>query len=175
MTGISHVAPILGIALLSLTACDSGPAVHAATDAQAPSDAVYINRASTSGLEEATFARLAETKATNPAVRSFAASLIADLKPLNQQLAALIQSRGMTPPTDMDQRHAMAYQQLQSQNGPAFDRAYLDGQLQELTMVIQAFQAEADSGKDPPVRALAQQNVPVLFQHLRAASVIAGL
>jgi putative membrane protein len=177
MIKISHVALVVGTALCSLTACGTGSS--GGKEAQAPAefsakDASFINRAGTSGLEEVAFAQLAVTKASNPEVRSFASSMIADLTPVNQQLAALTQSKGLAPPTEMDDRHAALYQQLQSLNGARFDRDYLDGQLQELTTVILAFQAEADSGSDAQVRSLAQQNVPMLLEHLRTARTIAG-
>lgn len=179
MTRISHIALLLGTALICLTACGTGPSAQSGKDAQAsaefsPKDATFINRAGTAELEEVAFAQLAVTKANNPAVRSFASSMIADLTPVNQQLAALAQSKGLTQPTDMDERHAALYQQLETLNGPRFDQGYLDGRLQELTMVIQVFQAEADSGSDPQVRSLAQQNVPMLLEHLRTARTIAN-
>jgi putative membrane protein len=180
MTKVSHVVLILGTALLSLTACGTSPSGQSGKEGQvgqelSPAGALFINRSGTSGLEEVTFARLAETRTTNSAVRGFAASMIADLAPVNQQLAALTQINKITPPSEMDERHAMLLQQLQTLNGPAFDRAYLDGQLQELTMLIQAFQKEADSGTDPRVRSFAQQNLPMLLQHLQKASTIVGL
>jgi putative membrane protein len=178
MTRFSHVAVLLGMALLCLTAC--GTSSSGGQEAQAPAefsakDASFVSRAGTSGLEEVAFAQLAVAKANNPAVRSFAGSMIADLTPVNQQLATLTQSKGLTPPTDMDERHAALYQHVESLSGPGFDRGYLDGQLQELTTVIQAFQAEADTGSDPQVRSLAAQNVPMLLEHLRMAKTIAGM
>jgi putative membrane protein len=180
MTKVSRLVLILGTALLSLTACGTSPSVQSGKEGQgaqelSPAGVLFINRSGTSGLEGVTFARLAETRTTNSAVRSFAASMIADLAPVNQQIAVLTQSNKITPPSEMDERHAMLFQQLQNLNGPAFDRAYLEGQLQELTMLIQAFQKEADSGTDPQVRSFAQQNLPMLLQHLQTAGTIAGL
>ena len=61
------------------------------------------------------------------------------------------------------------YRQLQSMSGPAFDRAYMNGQMQDVTMLIEAFQSEADSGKDPQVRIFAQQYLPMMQQHLQMA------
>jgi putative membrane protein len=179
MTRNCHHALVLGAALLTLTACAAGSSGEAGKDAQtAPAfsaqDAAFLSRAGTSGLEEVTFARLVQTKAANQSLRGFAMALIADLTPVNQKLAALTESKGLAPPTAMDEHHADLYQRLQSLNGIAFDRGYLDGQLQELTMVIQVFQREADRGSDMQVQSLAQQNLPMLLDHLRAASVISG-
>lgn len=163
-----HIALMLGAVLLCLTGCKSGSTGQSGKGSQAApalsdADVAFMSRAGSAGLEAVTFGRLAETRASNATLRSFAASLIADLNGVNQQMATLTQSKGLTPPTEMDDRHAMLLQHLQTLNGPAFDKAYLDSQLQELTLIIQAFQHEADSGKDPQVRSLAQQYLPMLI------------
>jgi putative membrane protein len=181
MRKIFDVALILGAALLALAACQ--PAEQAgttgqsagqvqATPAQSTTDATFINTAGTLGLEEVRFAQLAETKAADPAVRRFAAKMTADHTMVDQRLAALAQSEGITPPSNMDGRHETLYRQLQSLDGPAFDRAYMAGQMQDVTMVIQAFQTEADSGKDPQVRSFAQQYLPMMQQHLQMALTV---
>ncbi len=181
MTKVSHVGPILGVALFALSACQpagqTGSTAKSEGDAQALStaDVRFVNAAGTSGLVAVTFAQLAKMKATDPAVRHLAETTIADLTSVDQQLAALAQGIGMTPPTDMDGRHQVLYHQLQAMNGPAFDHAYVDGQLQDLTVAIQAFQAEADSGSKPQLRNFAQQNLPVMMDQLRMAGTIAGL
>ena len=159
MTRIFHVALILGTALFSLTACH--PAEQAGGTAQSggqahalkTADVTFINSAGTSGLDQVTLAELAKTKAADPAMRRFSEQIIADLATVNQQVAALAQSKGLTPVSNMDGRHQVMFHDLQSLNGHAFDRAYVNGQLQDLTMIIQAFQHEADSGSDPQVRA----------------------
>ncbi len=180
MTRSLHVALILGAALLSLAACQpaeqAGTTVPSAGQAQATpalstADASFINTAGTLGLEAVRFAQLAATNATDP-VRRFATKMIADHTMVNQQLAALAQSEGMTPPSDMDARHETLYRQLQSLNGPAFDRAYTDGQMQDVTMVIEAFQTAADSGANPQMRSFAQRYLPMMQQHLQMALTI---
>jgi putative membrane protein len=183
MTKVSLVALILGAALFPLAACQ--PAEQAGTPAQsagqAPgtpgqpnANAVFVNRAGMSGLEEVRFAQVAETKATDPAVRRVAEKIIADLTAVNQQLAALAESKGMAPPSDVGGRNEMLYQQLQSLSGPAFDRAYTGGELQDMTMVTETFQSEADSGSDPQVRSFAQQYVPMMLEHVRMMGTVAG-
>lgn len=178
MTRIFHVALILGTALLLLAACQpaeqAGTTAQSAGQAQALSkaDATFINRAGTLEFDEVRLAQLAETKASDPAVRRFAAKLSADHAMVGQQLAALAQSKGMTPASNMDGPHETLYQQFQSLSGQSFDRAYMNGQMQDLTMVIQAFQSEADTGSDPQVRSFAEQNLPTMLQHLQMALTI---
>ncbi len=95
--------------------------------------------------------------------------MAADHAAINQQLAALAESKGMAPPSNSDGRHETLYRQLESLNGPAFDHAYMDGQMQDLTMLIQAFQTAADSGSNPQVRSFAQQGLPMVQPHLQMA------
>jgi len=152
-----HVALILGAALFLLTACQ--PAERAGVMAQsagkAPAlskaDVTFINAAATSGLAEVAFAQLAATKATDPAVRRLVEQIIADLTTVNQQLAALAQSNGIPTPSDMGGSHQEVYRQLQSLNGPGFDRAYIN------------------SRSDPQVQSFAEQHLPMMLEHLRTA------
>ena len=139
-------------------------------------DAIFINSAGTAGLAEVAFGQLAATQAKDPAVRQLAEQIVADFTEIDRQVAALAQTAGMASPTDMDGRHQMLYRQLEPLNGPAFDRAYVNGQLQDLTMAIQAFQAEigqrVEAGGTEPRHAV---SLPTLQQHLRTAAGIAAL
>jgi putative membrane protein len=180
MTKTFPVTLVLAAALTALAACQ--PAGQTGTSGQAPAtpvrsaaDIKFINTAGVLRLEEVTFARLAETKATDQAVRQAAKTMVADLAAVDQQLAALAPSDGTAPAPAMDGRHEGLYQQLQSLTGSAFDRQYINDDLQDLTMAIQAYQAEADTGSDPQLRAFAQQQLPTMLQELQTAGSIGGL
>jgi putative membrane protein len=177
MTKAYHLALILGAALCTLTACQDGTSGQSAGQAQPPVltkvDVAFINQAGPAGLGEVAFASLAQTRATDPAIRDLATKMIADFNPVNQQIAALAaQSNDIAPATEMDGRHQVMYHQLESLNRGAFDRAFISGQLQDLTAVIQVFQAEADSGSLPQVRSVAQQHLPTLLEDLQMANKI---
>ena len=168
----------IGAALLALAGCQStqqaATTVQSAAQAQttptlSTTDATFINMAGTSGLAEVQLGELAQTRASNPAVRRFAAQMVADHTQANQRLAALARAKQMTPPSSTDTLHTQAYQQLQNTRGRDFDKLYMDGQVQDHQMVVQAFQNEAQNGTDPDVRAFAQQNLPVMQQHLETA------
>lgn len=178
MTAAPRIALILGMALGALAACQSsstGPSSGTQSqEAGRRALANFLTTAGALGQGEVTISRLAASKAANPAVRSFAAAVVADQAPLNDQLASMAQSRQVDLPTEMDGRHATLYQRLQTLNGGLFDQAYLESQLQDRTMLIQAFQDQADSGTDPQVRDFAKQRLPELMQSLHAAYILAG-
>jgi putative membrane protein len=180
MTNVSRLGLI---ALVSLVACQraeqAATTVQSAAQAQttptlSTTDATFINLAGTSGIEEITFGQLAQTKASRAAVRNYAAQMVTDHTAANQQLIALAQAKQMTPPSSMDMLHQQLFQKLQGMRGQAFDRAYMDSQVQDHVMVVEAFHTEATNGTDPQVRSFAQQNLPTMQQHLQMARGLTG-
>ena len=129
---------------------------------------IFANQATARDIATIAFGRLAETKTTDSAIRDLAVKIAQNRTSVNNQLAAVAQNEGLSLPAAMDAEHQQQFVQLQSLNGPAFNRAWLDGQLQNQTMTIQAFQAEADGGSYAPFRDLAAQTLPGLLEDLRA-------
>lgn len=171
-------AMLVAVSMLSLAGCQQSE--KAATDvksaAQAQtnptlstSDVTFINTAATADAEEVQFGKLAETKATTPAIRGFAARMVKDHTAANEKLASLATSKQFTAPTSMDTMHDSAYDSLKNAKGRAFNKAYMDAQVQDHTQVVQAFKDEAQNGTDPDVKAFAQEMVPTLEHHLQLA------
>lgn len=171
-------ALLAAAALLPLAACQSAEqaatTVQSAAQAQvtptlSTTDATFINTVGQAGVEEVQFGQLAQTKAASPAIRRFARQMVAQHTTANQQLMALGQSKQLTPPTDMDTMHTQMFSDLQGLRGRAFDKRYMDGQVQDHQAVVAAFQTEAQNGTDADVKAWAAQNLPMMQQHLSMA------
>ena len=166
-------------ALSLLAGCQSEPSASAAALHAPPAseaiDTAFLSKATRNGLAQVDFARLAQTKATEASLRTLAAQIVQQHGEIDKRLAQFAQAKGVSLPTGMDPEHQTFYQQLQSLNGFTFDRAYVERQLQNQTMAIQAFQTEADSGKDPALRSFAQQHLPVMQDDLRRFVSSAGI
>lgn len=166
------------VSMLSLAGCQqtekAATDVKSAAQAQtnptlSTSDVTFINSAATAGVEEVQFGELAKTKATTPAIRGFASQMVKDHTAANEKLTALATSKQFTAPTSMDTMHDSAYDTLKSSKGRAFNKLYMDGQVQDHMQVVQAFKDEAQNGTDPDVKAFAQEMVPTLEHHLQMA------
>jgi putative membrane protein len=174
---------------LSLAACGSGrretpstPAVAAVPAAPptagAPIEGVafteenrqFLTQAIQSGLAEVELARLARDRTGSHAVRGFAQLMVDDHSAANQQLTALANAAGVTPPTQPDQAHQNLFAQLSALSGPAFDRAYMQGQVLDHQQAVDLFARQAQ-GNDQAARFAAQQ-LPVLQRHLSMAQSI---
>lgn len=176
MTRRSPAAFAACAALLLLAGCQAQPSPASQPPKQTASvDTDFLNRASKDGLAQQAFARLAEAKSVDPKLRALATEVLREQASIEPRLAAFAHAKGVELPNAMDPEQQTFDRQLQSLTGFMFDRAYIERQLQMQTMTIQAFQTEADSGKDATLRSFAQQTLPSLQQNLRQFAAMSGL
>ena len=169
-----------GIALvaLPLAACAGNPPPAAPTVASAPpplgaADAAFINTAGTGDLGEFQEAQLAQKNSRNPKVLAFANKLITDHSQGQDKLKQVAAAKNVTLPTAPSDLAMQQVSTLQSLKGRKFDREYVTDQVSDHQQMLQAFQAEAQGGTDPDVKAFASAGVPVIQSHLDAANALA--
>jgi putative membrane protein len=145
------------------------PATAAMTTASpanlSAADKRFIQKAAVGGMAEVQVAQLAEQKTQDPTVKAFAEKMIADHTPNNEQLVKLAESKGVTPPTELDAMHQKQMTKLQSLSGTKFDTTYLKGQEKDHAMMLKTFEAEAKNGRDPDLKQFAQTTIPVIEEH----------
>ncbi len=134
-------------------------------------DREFLTTAIQAGLAEVQLARLALENAQDEQVRSFAERMVEAHTAANQQLVSLAETAGMTPPTAMDQRHQDLHRQLSELAGEAFDRQYMQGQVQDHRTAVELYSTEATQPRGP-VDQLAGQMLPTLREHLEMAQQI---
>ena len=166
------------LSTIGLTACESSEkaatGVQSAAQAQmtpslSTTDANFINTVGAGGHAEVQFGDLAQTQATRVNVRSFAATMVSDHTAAGDELATLAQSKQMTPPTEMNLVQKAKYDQLSKISGTEFDRVYIQGQVEDHTAVVNAFQNEITNGTDADLKAFAQKHLPAIQHHLEMA------
>jgi putative membrane protein len=144
----------------------------AATTAQ---DTNFAVQAAQGGMTEVKLAALAMQKSKNPTVVSFARRMTADHTKNNAQLAAIVKSEGLMPPSDVGAANRAVMVRLQGLNGAAFDKAYLAGQVTAHKKMLALVKTEASSGSNDNLVAFAKQTAPVVQQHLGMASMDARM
>jgi putative membrane protein len=144
-------------------------AAPALAQSTAKADKSFIDNVARDGQGEVAIAQLAEQKGSSPAVKQLAQRLVADHTKANQQLQQIAEQEGVTPPKGMSQEQSDTRAKLEKLNGAAFDRAFLQGQVQDHQKDVQYFQREANTLQDPKLKSFAQQTLPVLQQHLQMA------
>ncbi|HVL58023.1 MAG TPA: DUF4142 domain-containing protein [Burkholderiaceae bacterium] len=138
----------------------------------AQADRRFVEEAARSGTAEVLASQMALHRASSPAVQQFAQRMIADHAMINDQLRMLAQSRGIELPARLDDRRARQLEQLNTVMGPPFDRMFVELQVRGHQKAVELFRQQAEQGRDPQLRQLAQTGLPALQQHLQIAQQI---
>jgi len=121
-------------------------------------------------MAEVAAGKLALSKTQNSEVKAYAQQMVDDHTAALTKVQSVAQAKGVTLPADVDAKHKAEAAKLEKMSGDAFDKAYMaNGGVKDHTEVHKKLMADAKKIKDPDVKALADQHMPVVEQHLKAA------
>lgn len=133
----------------------------------APSAQEFAQSVANSDAFEIQSSQLAAQRAQRQEVKDFAATMVRDHTMTTQQLTALAPQINLTPPTpQLDAAQQGQIDSLRSQNGAAFDAAYIDAQVAAHTEAVGLFERFANGGEPGPLRDWAAETLPKLRDHL---------
>ena len=112
-------------------------------------------------------------KATNPDVKTFAQRMVHHHSQANKELNQIAEREGISVPKKLSAKNAMEKARLEKLSGEAFDKAYMENQLQDHKHVIAEFQQESQDGRNSSVKEFASQTLPILQGHLQDAEYVA--
>jgi putative membrane protein len=139
-----------------------------------PADKTFATKAAAGGEAEVQLGQLARKNAEAPQVREFGERMVSDHTRANQALQEIGKQQEMTLPTVPDAANRATLERLANLNGRAFDSAYMHDMVQDHETDIADFRREAETGRDPALKAFAQEYLPMLEQHLRMAKAAEG-
>jgi len=106
-------------------------------------DEDFIQFAAMSSLAEVEIGRMAQTQATNPEVKQYAAQLVMDHTQATQRLKQTVGSSSATLPTELDAKHREAMQKLKGLSGAAFDREFVKMMVDDHREAVDRFASAA--------------------------------
>jgi putative membrane protein len=136
-------------------------------------DQKFVTEVSGINTAEVEVGRIAQQRGTSDAVRKFGQHLVRDHGAMQKQLAALAQGKGVILPRGLDNDGKNLVDQLSKLSGADFDRTFAKEMVAGHQKAIEKFEAEAKSGQDPDVKALAEKSLKTLRDHLQMAQSIA--
>jgi putative membrane protein len=140
-----------------------------ATSAPPPSkmdDKKFVKDAALGGITEVELGNLAAQKASNNDVKQFAQKMVDDHTKANDQLKQIAVRDRIEVPAALDSKHQSRIDKLSKLSGDQFDKAYVKDQLKDHEADVREFDAEAQSGSDPNVKAFASTTLPTIQHHL---------
>jgi putative membrane protein len=153
-----------------VTAASSSDSTPLARDA-------YVGAAAAGDLFEIQSAALAQQRAQSQAVRDYAQTMIADHAETTRRLTAAAQSVAISPlaPALLPMQARMMDRLRSAGSGAAFDRVYLDQQVQAHEAALALHSRYAADGDTPQLRTVAAAAVTVVQGHLdRVRQLAAG-
>jgi putative membrane protein len=119
--------------------------------------------------------RLAETKGTNAAIRGYAHLMVTTHIPVVDALNVILKQKNITPSSTLlhGAYDAMIFT-LNADRGVAFDRNYLNGQVEYQKGNAALFEQEIQNGNDPELKDFAHQTLPKIVDHLERAEKLAA-
>ena len=134
----------------------------------------FIMEAAMGGLMEVELGRVAAQKGTSEAVKQFGQRMVDDHSKANTELMTLAQSKGITLPTTLDDKHRSELTKISAMTGAEFDRAYSKMMLSDHKKDVSEFEKQSTRGTDPDLKAFATQTLPTLQEHLQMAKALPG-
>ena len=125
----------------------------------------FITHASISGLQEISAGKLAAQKASRADVKAFGNRMVTDHSKAQETLMKLAKAGGYKVPPEATAA-PVPDPMLAKASGKDFDRVYVHMMEPGHRQTVLLFQTYAVKGKDPKVKAFAQQTLPTLKQHL---------
>jgi putative membrane protein len=136
-------------------------------------DATFYKKAAESGIFEVDAGNQAQQKASMQSVKDFGAMMVKDHTAANNQLKTLAASKNISLPTSASVAQMTKKGELDVLTGDAYDKSYIMSQIKAHHEAIALFKKEIASGQDADAKSFAQQTLPTLQQHLKAARDIA--
>jgi putative membrane protein len=175
-----RLAPLgLVFALLSAAAgFGMANAQPAASEKPGPLSAVdfnFVGQANLGAPFQVDSGRIAEAKGTTPAIRNYANLMVSSHIPVAEALNAILRRKNITPSNTLLHcaYDAMLFT-LKADHGAAFDRNYVDGQVEYQKGNAALFQQEIQNGNDPDLRQFARETLPKIEDHLQRALKLAA-
>lgn len=135
-------------------------------------DAKFIRNVDADHFLEIRLGRLAESKASNQAVKEYGRRMVRDHTSLQTQWTSMASSNGMKLKSGMGPRHKSKLTRMEKMSGRVFDREYMTLVAQNHQDYLDYFRKEGRGAKSAPVRQLVNRNIPMLERHIRDAKQI---
>ena len=136
-------------------------------------DKEFAMKAAGGGMAEVELGKLAAKNGQSAAVKQFGQRMVTDHSKANEELKAIASAKGITLPAEMSADGKEMMEKLSKLKGEEFDRAYMDGMVEDHMKDVAEFKKEAETGTDKDLKAFAAKTLTVIQGHLQTAQGIA--
>jgi putative membrane protein len=168
-------ATILVVSVVLIPPAISAPPKPAPTESASgtplgPVDTYFVTQTSLGTPFQVDAGRVAETKGTTQAIRSYADLMVSSHITVNNALLTILKNKApVPPPTLLKAAYATMVSTLQHDSGETLDTDYVRGQVNYQRGNAALYEYEIANGTDPDLKAFAQETLPKIQDHLARA------
>ena len=129
----------------------------------------FVKETLSNGMSQIDVGNLAKQKGITQVVRDFGDRMVNEHKKANEQLRDIASKKGATLLSDVSYGESSTAERLKKLSGPEFDKAYSSAIVSRHREDLKDLKTAVPTLKDPDLKAFAQQMIPALDEHLRAA------
>jgi putative membrane protein len=137
-------------------------------------DRNFVMEAAMGGMMEVELGRMAAQMGMSDGVKQFGQRMVDDHSKANSELMSVAEKKGITLPTELDQKHKDKLAKMQKMKGAEFDNAYLKDMLSDHEKDVAMFEKESMKGGDADVKMFASNTLPTLREHLEQVRSLNG-
>jgi len=180
---MNWVSSAIRVACLGLTCVllwSAATVAQTAAPPEAPAtlnaiDFNFVGQANLGAPFQVDSGRLAETKGTSAAIRSYAKLMVTSHIPVVDALNVILKQKNITPSnTLLRGAYDAMLSTLKADRDVAFDRNYVNGQVEYQKANAALFEQEIQNGADPELKEFARQTLPKIVDHLQRAEKLAA-
>ena len=137
------------------------------------SESEFLQRIAQAMRAEVEVGQLAQSKAENQDVKTYAERVVKDYTQMLNNLQSLAQKQNATLPADLDVPHQELKVKLQTKSGTDFDKTYMRAEVDGHDGMINLLEGAIQKTQTPIVRDFATVNLITVRDHLDQARAIA--
>jgi putative membrane protein len=134
---------------------------------------MFVRNAAGGGLAEVQLGQLAAEKGSSQDVKDFGKKMVTDHTALNNDMAPVAQSMGVSVPKKLSKQDQAEYDKLNGLSGEDFDKEYITAMVKDHHKDLREFQNEATSTSDPELKAVVAKGLTVINEHMTMADKLA--
>lgn len=147
---------------------------QAGMGAMSSQDQKFLMDAAMSGMREVALGRMAAQLGASDVVKQFGRTMVDHHTKANTELMSLASSKGVTLPTELEDKHRSDMSKLQAMKGADFDTGFAKMMLKDHEKAVDLFEKESTKGGDADLKAFAAKTLPTLQEHLNSARALPG-
>lgn len=132
-------------------------------------DSEFLVDAASGGMMEVEAGKLAINKASSPQVKEFGQRMVDEHSQANQKLMELAETKNITLPNSMSDKHQEKVDGLTEASDADFDKEYMNLMDESHMETIEMYEETSENANDTDIKAFATETLPTLRNHHQVA------